>query len=164
MRVFYNEIPSIEGRLYFMLYATSGLKRKEGLGLRPKDVDEELRVVSPNKGMNGTKNAWVSFYNKEMAEILDGYTSKRGRRWIPIKTNDFKDTWRIPAKRTGITITPQILRDWFCVAMGEAGIQDRYVDAFCGRVPKSILAKHYTDYSPTRLKRIYNKAGLKVLG
>ncbi|MEM3506079.1 MAG: hypothetical protein QW589_01440 [Candidatus Bathyarchaeia archaeon] len=38
-----------------------------------------------------------------------------------------------------------------------------YVDAFCGRVPRSILAKHYTDYSPERLKEIYDKAGLKVL-
>jgi len=47
--------------------------------------------------------------------------------------------------------------------MGELGVQDRYIDAFCGRVPKSILARHYTDYSPERLKRRYDKAGLKVL-
>ena len=43
--------------------------------------------------------------------------------------------------------------------MGELGIQDRYVDAFCGRTPKSVLAKHYTDYNPKRLKAIYDKAG-----
>jgi len=47
--------------------------------------------------------------------------------------------------------------------MGELGVPDRYIDAFCGRVPKSVLARHYTDYSPERLKRIYDKAGLKVL-
>jgi len=40
---------------------------------------------------------------------------------------------------------------------------DRYVDAFCGRVPRSVLARHYTDFSPERLKRVYDKAGLKVL-
>jgi len=37
------------------------------------------------------------------------------------------------------------------------------IDAFCGRTPKSILARHYTDYSPELLKRIYDKAGLKIL-
>jgi intergrase/recombinase len=47
--------------------------------------------------------------------------------------------------------------------MAEQGVQDRYIDAFCGRTSKSILARHYTDYSPERLKRIYDKAGLKVL-
>ena len=40
---------------------------------------------------------------------------------------------------------------------------DRYVDAFCGRVPRSVLARHYTDFSPERLKRVYVKAGLMVL-
>jgi len=43
--------------------------------------------------------------------------------------------------------------------MGELRIQDRYVDAFCGHTPKSVLAKHYTDYNPKRLKAIYDKAG-----
>ena len=30
----------------------------------------------------------------------------------------------------------------------------RYIDAFCGKTPKSVLARRYTDYSPERLKRI----------
>jgi intergrase/recombinase len=47
--------------------------------------------------------------------------------------------------------------------MGEMGVPDRYVDAFCGRTPKSVLARHYTDYSPGKLKEIYDKADLSVL-
>ena len=50
--------------------------------------------------------------------------------------------WRAPRDKTGIKITPLVLRDWLCVALGEVGIQDRYVDTFCGRIPKIILAKH----------------------
>lgn len=41
------------------------------------------------------------------------------------------------------------------------GVPDRYVDAFCGRVPRSV--GEYTDFSPEKLKEIYDKAGLKVL-
>jgi hypothetical protein len=53
--------------------------------------------------------------------------------------------------------------------MGSLGLPDRYVDAFCGWVPKSVLSIHYTDFSLEELKRIYDKAGYdkagpKVLG
>ena len=61
-------------------------------------------------------------------------------------------------------ITPKVLRDWFCCEMGRLGVQDRYVDAFCGRVPRSVLSRHYTDFSVERLKEVYDRAGLKVLG
>jgi hypothetical protein len=36
------------------------------------------------------------------------------------------------------------------------------VDAFCGRVPQSVLARHYTDFSPERLKEIYDQEELGV--
>ena len=49
-------------------------------------------------------------------------------------------------------VTPKVLREWFACEMGRLGVPDRYVDIFCGRVPRSILAKHYTDFSPERLK------------
>jgi intergrase/recombinase len=35
--------------------------------------------------------------------------------------------------------------------MGWLGVPDRYVDAFCGRVPRSVLVRHYTDFSPEKL-------------
>jgi intergrase/recombinase len=47
--------------------------------------------------------------------------------------------------------------------MTEQGVQDRYIDAFCGRTPKSVLARHYTDYSLEKLKRVYDITNLKVL-
>jgi len=31
--------------------------------------------------------------------------------------------------------------------MGRLGVPDRYVDAFCGRVPRSVLARRYIDFS-----------------
>jgi len=47
--------------------------------------------------------------------------------------------------------------------MARLGVSDSYIDAFCGRIPRSVLAKHYLDYSPEKLKEIYDKAGLTVL-
>lgn len=47
--------------------------------------------------------------------------------------------------------------------MAELGVPDRYVDCLCGRIPRSVIGRYYTDYSPERLKRIYDKANLTVL-
>ncbi len=80
-----------------------------------------------------------------------------------MKTNEKHRIFLDARMKTGLSITPQILREWFACEMGKLGVPDRYVDAFCGRVPRSVLARHYTDFSPEKLKEIYDKAGLKVL-
>ncbi len=63
----------------------------------------------------------------------------------------------------GVKVTVQMLRVWFCNKMGELEVQDRYIDIFCGRAPKSVLAKHYTSREVGRLKAVYDEANLKVL-
>jgi len=73
-----------------------------------------------------------------------------------------KQLWKIAKEKTDLNITPQRLREWFCSEMLSLGVQETYVDAFCGRVPKSVLARHYTDFSPDKLKEIYDKAELTV--
>ena len=47
--------------------------------------------------------------------------------------------------------------------MGNLNVPDRYIDAFCGRTPKTVLARHYSDYSWRKQKERYDKAGLRVL-
>jgi len=47
--------------------------------------------------------------------------------------------------------------------MSNLEAQDRYVDAFWGKVPKSVLAICYIDYSSKRLREIYEKADLRTL-
>ena len=56
----------------------------------------------------------------------------------------FKET----STKTGINMSAQTLRSGFAHEMGIRQMPDRYVDAFCGRVPANVLAKHYSDYSP----------------
>jgi len=48
--------------------------------------------------------------------------------------------------------------------MGELGVPDRFVNIFQGRAPRSVLAKHYTGKGLETLKRIYDKANLRVSG
>ncbi|MFP4006122.1 MAG: hypothetical protein ACLFUR_05340, partial [Candidatus Hadarchaeia archaeon] len=60
-------------------------------------------------------------------------------------------------------ITPQDLRKWFAKEMRNLGVSGEHIDAFCGRIPRSVRAKHYTDYSPERLKEVYVKSNLMVM-
>jgi len=150
------------------MYATSGLRRNELLSLSIDDIDLEARTIIPTNAHHNasTKNSWASCFNVEAQNYLRQHLANRktnDNRLFPITETAFRKTFKRANKKTGLHITPQVLRDWFCDQLGLLGVQDRYVDAFCGRTPKSVLARHYTDYSPDKLKRIYDKANLKVL-
>lgn len=151
-----------------MLYATTGLRRDEILSLKPEDIEFSKRMITPNSHEGETKKSWVSFYNDEAEQALNEYLKarkpSRSERLFPMQQSEVVELWRDARDKTGIEITPQKLRQWFCSEMLRLGVSETYVDAFCGRVPKSVLARHYTDYSAEKLKEIYEKARLTVSG
>jgi len=168
LKRFFNALDDDRDQAFFLLAATSGLRRSELLGLTIHDLDLENRLIIPkNAHTTGTtKKTWVSCFNTEAQIYLRRYLSNRETnegRVFPRTETAFRKAFNRANQKTGLHITPQVLRDWFCCQLGELGVPDRYVDALCGRVPKSVLARHYTDYSPEKLKRIYDRANLTVL-
>ena len=79
-----------------------------------------------------------------------------------MQRDEVVELWKSAREKTCIDITPQKLRQWFCSEMLRLGVSETYVDAFCGRVPKSVLARHYTDFSPEKLEEIYERANIKI--
>ncbi len=165
LRRFYNALPDWRSKALFLFYATSGRRRNEILNLDLKDVDFEQKMLAPIDEESQTKHTWFSFFNGEALDAYHQYQKEeppldgklfRGASHV---NQIFKET----SEKTGIKISPQVLREWFCQTMGELGVPDRFVDALCGRVPKTVLGKRYSDYSPQRLKKIYDRAGLRVL-
>jgi len=161
LRRFYEAIDSDIGKALFLFYATTGLRKNEALSLIKEDVDFSKRMVVPNYHSGSTKHSYVSFYNEETEAILRKVMVND--KVFPISERQYRKVWKVAKDKTGIRITPQMLRDWFCEEMGRLGVSDRYIDAFCGRTPKSVLARHYSDYSPEKLKAIYDRANFKVL-
>lgn len=164
LKRFYTASANLRGKTFFLVLANSGLRNHEAAGLRIKDIDLETGMIIPNRGelkVNSTKNTFVTFLNQEALRVLKGYLSSLDKlereNWVFRKgfgRSGITYRWKRTAKKSGVKLTPQEVTEL---------IPDRYIDAFCVRVPKTILARHYTDYSPKRLKRIYGKAGLKVL-
>jgi integrase len=165
LKEFYEAIETPKERALFLLYATSGLRRQEILSLKPEDIDFEKRMITPSNHLGETKKSWCSFYNEEAEEALNEYLAtkkhSRSRRIFPMQRHEVVELWKIAKEKTGLDITPQKLRQWFCSEMMRLGVSETYIDAFCGRVPKSVLARHYTDFSPEKLREVYSKANLE---
>ena len=124
-------------------------------------------MVIPRSGSSSTKHTWITFYNEEAERALRDYLGSfknldKEAKLFPVCEGYFSERCKAFERETGIRITPQILREWFACDMGRLGVSDRYVDAFCGCVPRSVLARHYADFSPEKLKEIYDRADLKV--
>ncbi|MEM3565827.1 MAG: tyrosine-type recombinase/integrase [Candidatus Bathyarchaeia archaeon] len=169
LKRFFEALPSLRIKAYFLLTASSGLRKSEVLSLTLEDVDFEKRMLRPHNHKGTTKHTWISFYNIEAEKILKEFRSsltekqRKSDKLIPISSRDFKVEWKIAQEKTGLKLTSKSLRDWFAEEMGRLGVADRYIDALQGRTPASILARHYTDYSPDKLKEIYDRAGIRVL-
>jgi integrase/recombinase XerD len=168
VKQFCEALETPKEKALFMLYATTGLRREEILSLTLEDIDFDKRMITPNNHLGETKKSWCSFYNEEAETALNEYLAtknhSRSKRLFPMQRNENVQLWKVAQDKTGINITPQKLRQWFCSEMLRLGVSETYVDAFCGRVPKSVLARHYTDFSPEKLKNIYEKASSPYLG
>jgi integrase len=149
----------------YLFTATTGLRKGEILALQKSQVDFALRSVIPMH-FTRKKRSGIAFFNDETAFWLQKYLEKRkddSRKLFVVSDRQWKRIWRLASESAGVLITSKVLRAWFSTEMGELGIPDRFIDVFQGRAPRSVLAKHYTGKGLQRLKRIYEKANLKVL-
>ena len=169
LQTVYRRLESGEEQVAFLLMATSGLRRAEVLDLTPANFDLDNRGIYPQKSDGQTtKQQWMSFYSPDAeSKLHDEYNFDRMAPDEPLFTrhrDTFTHSFRdASAEADTMKITPQVLRVWFCQEMSSLGVADRYIDAFCGRTARSVLAKHYSDYTPENLQRVYENAGISVL-
>ncbi|KXB07323.1 hypothetical protein AKJ52_00505 [candidate division MSBL1 archaeon SCGC-AAA382C18] len=165
IRNLYEALDTLRDKTILLMFATTGLRRNELMGLSEKNIDFAKRMVTPNKNSR-TKRTYVTFYNNEAEDHLEKYLSEKDieEEIFPIRPRSVNRIFRKRSKEAGLeTVTPQDLRNWFTEELRKKKISGEYIDAFCGRLPRSVRGKHYTDYSPERLKEVYEEADLKVL-
>ena len=144
----------------FLMFASTGRRFSEIISLQWPEIDLKTRTLQPNHFAR-TKRSYYSFFNEECSARLGMLTRGEGRIFT---ASPIHVPWRYARLRTGLPVTPQSLRFWFANEMARLGVPDRFIDAFQGRIPRSILARHYTDFSLENLKAVYEKAGLRVRG
>ena len=162
---FYNALPQ-DSQPIFLISLSSGLRPGEVLSLRIKDItiDYETNMIDASNIHSGkTKYSWVSFITNQTAGILLKHWDEENKLEdaevmafsLPMRT--LQEHFRAASELTGVDINPKLLRKVFADRCERAGIKKKYIDAFCGRIPKGVLESHYTDYSPARLREEYDK-------
>jgi len=165
LQMFYDAIGNPKYRVVFLMYATSGLRSSELVELTVDDIDEDARMLIPDK-QSEVKKTWASFYNEEAEQAYEAFKPERkdgDERVFQVAKPTVNITFRKISEESGVKITPQMLRRWFASEMSSLGVDDSYINAFCGRTPTSVLEEHYLDYSPRKLKQIYDEADISVL-
>lgn len=159
---FFNLLPE-QVQIVFLLLFTSGLRLGEIMSLRSCDIDFETNMIDASNTHSGkTKHSWISFFSQQAREYLAEYmecNNKLEDPTIPIfslSVRSVQQAFKNASYQLGLSINPHLLRTIFVEKCTLAKIPDKYIDAFCGRVPQTVLAKNYTDYSPRSLRQQYD--------
>ncbi len=148
-------------QMIFLILITSGLRVGEVLKLRQSDIDFETNMIDASGIHKGeTKSSWLSFITNQTVEYLQSYIETEidmdNPKLFDISYNKVQESFQNLSYQTGIFIKPHLLRTIFSEKCSEAGIEGKYIDAFCGRVPKKVLDANYTVYSPKSLREQYD--------
>lgn len=159
---FYNLLP-YQTQLVFLVLYTSGLRIGEVLSLKIGNIDFETNMINASNIHKGTtKASWISFITQEVLDTVSDYLGTLGDfedddNLFSISSRAVQQAFKDASDKLGISINPHLLRTVFTEKCAKAGIDKKYIDAFCGRIPEGILAKHYTVYSPEALREQYDK-------
>jgi len=116
---FFDALDSETGEALFLFYASSGLRKSEILELTKDSIDFEKRMLVPSGHSGVTKSSYVSFYNRETEKALKRIELGEDRLFN-VSDRQYKKIWKSAKKKSGLHITAQKLREWFCCEMGSA--------------------------------------------
>ena len=159
-----------QSQLAFLLMHNSGLRIGEVTKLRIQNMNFVINSIDASNIHEGnTKHSWVSFFTKQTASFLHKYIDSHNLQsddmLFTVESRTIQNNFKQVSEFLDIELTPHMLRSVFTEKCTTAKIPDKYIDAFCGRISPGIIAKHYTDYSPEKLRVQYNNVEpLLVLG
>jgi len=76
LQTFYEALDNPKYKAAFLFAATSGLRSSELCQLTMDDINEDKRMLVPDKE-SSTKETWLTFYNEEAAEAFEHFREGR---------------------------------------------------------------------------------------
>lgn len=146
-------------QMIFLILVTSGLRVGEVLELELDDINFETNMIDVSDiHQSKNKSSWLSFMTNQAMEFIADYVENlTAEKLFSISYKSVQENFQKVSEETGIKINPHLLRTVFTEKCTKSGIEEKYIDAFCGRIPQSVIRKHYTDYSPEAMKIHYDK-------
>jgi integrase len=152
-----------ETQMVFLVMYTSGLRIGEVLSLKCSNYNIDTCMIDASNIHTGnTKSSWISFISTQAAEYFNNYFLKytdieNDGLIFPINIRTVQNAFKSASDQSEIAINPHLLRTIFAEKCRESGIEKEYINAFCGRTSQGVLERNYTDYSPTALRKQYDK-------
>jgi len=148
-----------ENQIIFLILVTSGLRIGEVLSLDIDDVNFDTNMIDASKvHKSNTKSSWISFITHQVSEYVQSYVdSLYDDKLFPVSYKTVQENFQRISEETGIKIKPHLLRTVFTEKCTQAGLEEKYIDAFCGRISQNVIRKHYTDYSPEAMRKHYDR-------
>ena len=148
-----------ENQIIFLILVTSGLRIGEVLSLDIDDVNFDTNMIDASKvHKSNTKSSWISFITHQVSTYVQSYVeSLYTDKLFSVSYKTVQENFQRISEETEIKIKPHLLRTVFTEKCTQAGIEEKYIDAFCGRISQNVIRKHYTDYSPEAMRRHYDK-------
>jgi len=152
-------------QMVFLVTMTTGFRIGEVLALKLSNIDLETNMIDASQiHKSDTKDSWISYVTDQTSEYLQSYIESDefdqyndDPKLFSVSYKVVNENFKKVSNLTGISITPHLLRTVFTEKCTQAGMDEKYIDAFCGRTSQNIIRKHYTDYSPEAMRRHYDK-------
>jgi len=159
---FFENISNDQVRLLFLILHNSGLRIGEVLQISVKNINFETNMIDVSNVHSGsTKSSWISFVTQQTITQITQYIKtmnlQNDSSLFSISERTAQQNFKNTSDYTDIMLNPHLLRTVFTEKCTIAKIPDKHINAFCGRVSEGMISKHYTDYSPSKLKEQYNK-------
>lgn len=146
-------------RLFLILAVSTGGRSSAILDLTWDRVDFDKRLISlvdPTRSATNKGRAIVPMNDtafKALATAKEGALSQYVIEWGGLPVASVKTAFRLLSKRSGVKVTPHMLRHSAAVWMAEGGIPMSEISQYLGHSSTSITERVYARYSPGYLRK-----------
>jgi integrase len=164
MLKFHDAIENDRIRFFFELGTVSAIRPEHLLRLTKKLFDKPNRMINTWMKTFSKKNFFFSFYTENLRPIVEAYLDtlpKADSQLFPLTSRYIQKEFVKASEKSGVQITPKMLRKFATNWLRRHGMIAEDVDAITSHLPYSVVARHYLDSS--RVKAEYDNAMKEII-
>jgi integrase len=161
---FHDAISNDRVKFYFELGIVSAIRPEHLLRLTKKLFDRPNRMINTWQKTFGKKNFFFSFYTENLRPRVESYLDllpKPESQLFPLTSRYIQKEFVKASEKSGISITPKMLRKFATNWLRRHGMIPEDVDVLTSHTPYSIVARHYMDTS--RIKSEYDNSMKEII-
>jgi len=156
---FHDAISNDRVKFYFELGIVTAIRPEHITRLTKKLFDRPNRMINTWMKTFSKKNFFFSFYTENLRARVESYVNslpKPDSQLFPLTSRYIQKEFVKASEKSGIQITPKMMRKFATNWLRRHGMIAEDVDAITSHLPYTVVARHYLDTS--RIKAEYDTA------